>query len=103
MELKTGKEAEHIRQMLITMATSVEEAVRAAIRAFLSLDSKTGRKVVDGDDGINAFEIEIDKAVFECLALKAPVANDLRLLFSMQKINKDLERIGDHQYRTGSY
>ena len=40
--------------------------------------------------------MQIDKAVFECLALKAPVASDLRLLFSMQKMNKDLERIGDH-------
>jgi phosphate transport system protein len=38
----------------------------------------------------------ITDSVFECLALKAPVAVDLRFLFSIQKMNKDLERIGDH-------
>ena len=57
---------------------------------------KKGQEVVGNDGEINTLEMEIDKAVFECLALKAPVASDLRLLFSMQKMNKDLERIGDH-------
>ena len=45
---------------------------------------------------IDALEMEIDREVFECQALKAPVAGDLRHLFSMAKMNKDLERIGDH-------
>ncbi len=96
MELLAGKESEQIRQMTIKMLTLAEEAVRNAIRAFLHLDSKMGQEVVGNDGAINTLEMEIDKAVFECMALKAPVANDLRLLFSMQKINKDLERIGDH-------
>ena len=82
--------------MAIAMATLVEEAVRAAIRVFLSPDSKKANEVVEKDGEINTFEMKIDKAVFECLALNAPVASDLRLLFSIQKMNKDLERIGDH-------
>jgi phosphate transport system protein len=96
MELQARKEIEHIRTMTIGMATLAEEAVHAAIGAFLARDAKKGREVVGKDGAINALEMEIDKAVFECLALKAPVASDLRLLFSMQKMNKDLERIGDH-------
>jgi phosphate transport system protein len=96
MELKTQNEAEHIRKMTVEMATLVEEAVGASIRAFLNFDSQKAREVVEKDGEINTLEMKIDKAIFECLALKAPVAGDLRLLFSMQKVNKDLERIGDH-------
>jgi phosphate transport system protein len=96
MEIQLRREIENIRKMVISMATLAEEAVRAAIHAFLSLDAERARAVVSGDAQINTLELQIDKAVFECLALKAPVASDLRLLFSMQKMNKDLERIGDH-------
>jgi phosphate transport system protein len=96
MELQARKETEQIRKMTIAIATLAEEAVRSAIRAFLTLDAETGREVVVKDGEINKLEMEIDKAVFECLALKSPVAGDLRQLFSMQKMNKDLERIGDH-------
>ena len=96
MELQARKEIENIRKLMIQMATLIEEAVRMSINAFLSLDSKKGAEVVQKDGNINSLEMVIDKAVFECLALKAPVASDLRMLFSMQSMNKDLERIGDH-------
>jgi phosphate transport system protein len=82
--------------MIISMATLVEEAVRRSLHAFLKLEPEEAQQVIGHDGEINSLEMAIDKAVFECLALRAPVATDLRLLFSMQKINKDLERIGDH-------
>lgn len=96
MEIHTREAAENVREMTIKMADLVKEAVGCAIQAFLDFDPQKGRKVVERDGEINTIEMEIDKAIFECFALKAPVAGDLRLLFSMQKVNKDLERIGDH-------
>jgi phosphate transport system protein len=96
MELRVSKEIEHIRALVIRMATLAEEAVRDSVQAFLEFNTATAQSVIGRDGEINAMEMAIDKDVFECLALKAPVASDLRLLFSMQKINKDLERIGDH-------
>ncbi|NLD93646.1 MAG: phosphate signaling complex protein PhoU [Fibrobacter sp.] len=96
MQLHVVKEIEYIREMIISMATIAEEAVRDSVSAFLSLDSENAKKVIGRDCEINSLEMNIDKEIFECLALKAPVAGDLRFLFSMQKINKDLERIGDH-------
>jgi phosphate transport system protein len=96
MEHQARREIEHIRKLVISMATLAEEAVRASVGAFLVLDTKRAQEVVSNDREINSLEMEIDKALFECIALKAPVASDLRLLFSMQKMNKDLERIGDH-------
>ncbi len=41
-------------------------------------------------------EIEIDNAIIDLLALQQPVASDLRFVIAAQKINNDLERIGDH-------
>ncbi len=96
MEPRSRKETEHIRKMAITMATHAEEAVQIAIRAFITFDAELGKQVVEKDAFINNLEMEIDREVFECLALKAPVANDLRQILSIQKMNKDLERIGDH-------
>lgn len=96
MELRIGKEIEHIREAAIRMSTLVEEAVRTAIEAILTLDSQKGKSVIYNDRAVNEMELIIDKSVFECLALKAPVAGDLRFLFCVQKMNKDLERIGDH-------
>ena len=96
MELRIGKEIEHIHDMVLSMATLTEESVKKAVNAFLKLDMALAHEVVGRDGEINEKELEIDKELFECLALKAPVARDLRFLFSIGKINKDLERIGDH-------
>ncbi|MFP4014325.1 MAG: phosphate signaling complex protein PhoU [Chitinispirillaceae bacterium] len=96
MEIRTGKEIEHIRELVVRMATYTEESVSDAISAFLTLDAEKAQSVIAKDGEINSMERVLDRDAFECLALRAPVASDLRLLISMMKMNKDLERIGDH-------
>jgi phosphate transport system protein len=96
MKLQVGKEIEYIRELIIQMATLTEESVRDSVNAFLKLDLDLAQVAIKRDGEINSMEMKIDKEAFECLALKAPVARDLRFLFSIQKINKDMERIGDH-------
>jgi phosphate transport system protein len=96
MLLRASKEVEHIKTMVLKMATLAEESVRDAIESFIKCDTEIAQRAIERDSEINQAEMNIDKEVFQCLALKAPVAGDLRLLFSIQKINKDLERIGDH-------
>jgi len=91
-----GREIEQIREQVIKMATLVEEAVAASIDSLLSSDTEKAQTVIANDGRINTLEMAIDQAIFETLALKAPVASDLRFLFSVQKMDKDLERIGDH-------
>ncbi len=96
MLLRASKEVEHIKTMVLKMATLAEESVRDATESFMKCDTEIAQRTIERDSEINQAEMNIDKEVFQCLALKAPVAGDLRLLFSIQKINKDLERIGDH-------
>lgn len=96
MERRFQKEIETVKKTVIEMGTLVEEAVQRAADSFLNRDVELAHKVVEGDERIDALEIAIDRQVFQYIALKQPVAKDLRFLFSADKINKDLERLGDH-------
>jgi phosphate transport system protein len=89
-------ELESLQTNLIKMGSVVEEAVSRSIRAFLQGDDALARRVIEEDERVNSLEIEIDNAIIDLLALQQPVAIDLRLILAVQKINNDLERIGDH-------
>jgi len=90
------QELEGLKTNLIKMGSIAEESIALAIKALHTRDAVMAQKVVDGDARINTLEIEIDNAIVDLLALQQPVAVDLRLILAAQKINNDLERIGDH-------
>jgi len=96
MERRFEKELESLKTTLIRMGSVVEEQCKMAIKSVIDEDSVAAQKVIDSDDRINSFEIEMDNAVVDILALQQPVASDLRLILAAQKISNDLERIGDH-------
>jgi phosphate transport system protein len=78
------------------MGSLAEEAIALAIKALNEQDAGLAREVIDGDERVNELEMEIDNGIVDLLALQQPVAIDLRLILAAQKINNDLERIGDH-------
>ena len=90
------QELEGLKTNLIKMGSIAEEAITLSIRALHEHDAELAQKVIEGDERVNALEIEIDDAIVDLLALQQPVAVDLRLILAAQKINNDLERIGDH-------
>lgn len=90
------QELESLKSRLIRMGSLTEQSIAESIRAVLERDAARARKVIDEDEGINRMEMEIDNAVVDILALQQPVATDLRFILAAQKINNDLERIGDH-------
>lgn len=96
MERHFEKELESLKTNLIKMASVVEEAIGSSLKAFLEQDKQLAKQIIEGDKRINSLEIEIDFAIIDLLALQQPVAVDLRLILAAQKINNDLERIGDH-------
>jgi phosphate transport system protein len=51
--------------------------------------------VVDGDDRLDAKEVEVEEECLKVLALHQPVAADLRFIVTVLKVNNDLERMGD--------
>jgi phosphate transport system protein len=89
-------ELESLKTILIKMGSVVEENISNALQALLEQQGSLAQKVFENEDRINTLEIEIDNAIFDLLALQQPVASDLRFIIASQKINSDLERIGDH-------
>jgi phosphate transport system protein len=96
MERHFQRELEGLKTSLIKMGSVVEENIAFAIRSVLEKSSELARKVIETDKRVDSLEIEIDNTVIDLLALQQPVASDLRFIIAAQKINNDLERIGDH-------
>lgn len=96
MERRFEHELEALKVSLVKMGSVVEDVFGLAIRAALSREENLARQVIEADDRINSLELEIDNAILDLLALQQPVASDLRFILAAQKINNDLERIGDH-------
>src|SRR5437879_1655733 len=90
------QELESLKTSLIKMGSVVEESIALSIKAVLNRDEALAREIIDGDERVNSLEMEIDNDIVDLLALQQPVAVDLRLILAAQKINNDLERIGDH-------
>jgi phosphate transport system protein len=96
MERHFQRELEHIKTSLIKMSSIIEENFNLVMLALLEHNEAFAKNVIDTENRVNSLEIEIDNAIIDLLALQQPVASDLRFIIAAQKINNDLERIGDH-------
>ncbi len=83
-----------LKEMLLTMASHAEAAVKQAVEALLNRDYELALRVRAADETIDHFEIEVDEIAISLLA-KAPLARDLRLIAVAMKISQNLERVGD--------
>ena len=88
-------ELEELNQKLLQMAGMVESAIRRSVRSLLEQDRELAEEVIRDEPKVNRMEMDIDGLVTRLLALRQPVARDLRFLTAALKINTDLERIGD--------
>ena len=77
------------------MSALVETAVYRSLAAVVTKDRKTAEEVLQDEVRVNQMQIEVDDQAISLLALRQPMAGDLRLITSAIKINSDLERIGD--------
>jgi len=90
------EELKHLNTLISRMGGLVETQLDAAIQAVLRRDPEGADKVVKGDVPIDDLEQEIEALVVRLLALRQPMAVDLRYAVSALKISADLERFGDH-------
>ena len=88
-------ELEELKENLLQMAATVEEAIRDAVQSLVKRDSDLAQKTFECEDRINKMEIAIDEMCLKLLALRQPMAADLRFITSAMKITTDLERMGD--------
>ena len=84
-----------IRKEILDMWDLVYDQMKTACEAVPAADKKLAWNVVLREKRVNASELKIDCDVEDFLGLYSPVAVDLRFALAMQKMNNDLERIGD--------
>jgi phosphate transport system protein len=95
MERHFEKELQALRERLLVMGGLAETMIHAGIRALVDRDEALVQTVLTHEEEMDLLCIEIDDRCFTLLALRQPMASDLRFLVAAIKINSDLERIGD--------
>ncbi|TNE40944.1 MAG: phosphate signaling complex protein PhoU, partial [Alphaproteobacteria bacterium] len=85
-----------LNQLVSEMGGLVEEQLATALDALVRHDPTTAREVIERDLLIDQCEIRIDRQTTELLALRAPMAEDLRIVLAALKLASNLERIGDY-------
>lgn len=89
------KELSDLEKQLLTLTAMVEENVQLSYKALTERDVPLAQKLIASDDEINRMEVELEEECLKILALHQPVANDLRMIIAILKINNNLERIAD--------
>ena len=85
-----------LRNMLTEMGGIVESQLALAAGAILNRDSDAATRAVAEDLKVDALESEVERFVIQMLALRQPMAGDLRRVVAALKVTGDLERIGDY-------
>ncbi|MDY7097158.1 MAG: phosphate signaling complex protein PhoU [Pseudomonadota bacterium] len=85
-----------LRGLIAEMGGLAEVAIAEALDAMVRGDEELGDSVVARDKKIDALETEVDKLAVRIIALRAPMADDLREVIAALKIAGVVERIGDY-------
>lgn len=87
---------DEIRGLIAEMGARAETAVIAAMKALSEHDTERAAAIRADDRIIDSLETEVEKLVVRTIALRAPMADDLRELIAALKMSAVIERIGDY-------
>ncbi len=85
-----------LRGLIAEMGGLAEVMIRDAVDALARSDEAAAQVVVDSDKKLDALEAEVDRLAVRVIALRAPMADDLRDVIAALKISGVIERIGDY-------
>ncbi|WEK42547.1 MAG: phosphate signaling complex protein PhoU [Candidatus Sphingomonas colombiensis] len=85
-----------LRGLIGEMGGLAEHAITDAITALQRGDLELARRVRENDKALDALEMEVERTAVRIIALRAPMANDLREVVAALKIASVVERIGDY-------
>lgn len=88
-------ELEEIDRHILAMGGLVEAALKNAMDALLDGDRETAQRVVETDPRVDDHEREVDELATRVIALRQPMAEDLRRVKTALKVAANLERMGD--------
>ena len=95
MAVHLQREIGSLKNRMLSLCALVEEDLRQAVQAVDRRDPTLARQVIARDLQVDHEEVSIEEECLKLLALHQPVANDLRFIVAVLKLNNDLERIAD--------
>ena len=90
------EDLDRLRALISEMGGLAEHAIRESMRCLVQHDLDGAAKVVEDDKKLDALEIETERRAVQLIALRAPMAADLRDVVAAMKISSVVERIGDY-------
>lgn len=98
-----NEELEEIRSLLMEMGGLVESQVSKAIKAVVDSDVDLANEVISVEQDIDQKELELDEQCAKVILKRQPTASDLRMILSVSRVVRDLERAADEAYRIALY
>ena len=95
------EELAYLTSILARMGGIAEAQFAAAVQALAKRDDDLAQRVIDGDSRIDELDQEIQTFAVRLLALRQPMASDLRQIVSALNISGEIERIGDYAANLG--
>ncbi len=89
------EELNALKGKVLRLGCMVEVAIRDSVQSLIEKNSGLAKEVIKRDHQINALDVAIDEECVRLIALRQPMARDLRLITTAMKITTDLERMGD--------
>ena len=90
------EDLDRLRALISQMGGLAEHAIRESMRCLIQHDLDGAAKIVEDDKKLDELEIETEKRAVQLIALRAPMAADLRDVVAAMKISSVVERIGDY-------
>ncbi|MGH0038502.1 MAG: phosphate signaling complex protein PhoU [Myxococcota bacterium] len=89
------RDLDALRELVLRMGSLAEAILAKSLDALWRRDADLAESVHQDDLEIDQLDVDIDEAVIKVLALRAPVAQDLREVVAIKTMATDLERVGD--------
>jgi phosphate transport system protein len=90
------RDLEGIQASIMKMGGLVEAAIAQAATALETRDAELAQTVRSGDKAIDALEQQVNEEAARILALRQPIASDLRTVLTVFRLSGSLERMGDY-------
>lgn len=89
-------EITQLRGLIAEMGGLAEQAILQAMESLITQNRDLAAQVIARDKKLDALEQDVDRLAVQIIALRAPMADDLREIVSSMKIAMQIERIGDY-------
>ncbi|MEJ6388584.1 phosphate signaling complex protein PhoU [Gymnodinialimonas ulvae] len=90
------RDLEGIQAKIMRLGGLVEEAIAKSVEALETRDAELARTVRQADKAVDALEEQVNEDAARIIALRQPIASDLRTVLTVFRVSANLERIGDY-------